>query len=80
MLIGKSKKSEKIKKKRQLGANHLSSDNLLEKREENAEDEVYQMSSGDEDYSKGMKSTILASRKPFFSITYNFPGQILDVW
>lgn len=55
---GKSKKAEKMKEKRQLVTNHISSDNLLEKRAENAEDEVYQMSSGDEDYSKGMKKWI----------------------
>ncbi|KAG8366996.1 hypothetical protein BUALT_Bualt16G0026500 [Buddleja alternifolia] len=57
-LVGKSKKSGKTKKKSQLLANEISHDNLLEKREEDAEDEVYQMSSGDEDYSKGMKKWI----------------------
>ncbi|KAG6406739.1 hypothetical protein SASPL_134348 [Salvia splendens] len=56
---GKLKNTERKKKKRQLVSNHEPSDSLLETREENAEDEVYQMSSGDEDYSKGMKSMIL---------------------
>ncbi|KAL1534413.1 hypothetical protein AAHA92_30596 [Salvia divinorum] len=55
---GKSKNPERKKKKRQLVSNHVPSDNFLETREENAEDEVYQMSSGDEDYSKGMKKWI----------------------
>ncbi|KAH6761814.1 ribosomal RNA-processing 7 protein [Perilla frutescens var. hirtella] len=55
---GKSKGPEKMKEKTQLVANHISSITLLEKRAENAEDEVYQMSSGDEDYSKGMKKWI----------------------
>ncbi|XP_047945842.1 uncharacterized protein LOC125192342 isoform X2 [Salvia hispanica] len=55
---GKSKHPERKKKKRQLVSNHIPSDNLLETREENVEDEVYQMSSGDEDYSKGMKKWI----------------------
>ncbi|KAK4426291.1 Ribosomal RNA-processing protein 7A [Sesamum alatum] len=55
---GKSKKPGKIEKKKQFVANELSSDNLLEKRGEDAEDEVYQMSSGDEDYSKGMRKWI----------------------
>ncbi|XP_042058012.1 uncharacterized protein LOC121802405 isoform X2 [Salvia splendens] len=55
---GKSKHPERKKKKRQLVSNHIPSDNLLETREENVEDEVYQMSSGDEDYSKGMKEWI----------------------
>ena len=59
MLLGKSKNRESKKKKRQLVSNNVTSDDLLETREENAEDEVYQMSSGDEDYSKGMKSMIL---------------------
>lgn len=66
LLIGKSKKPEKMKRKRHLVANDLSSDNLLEKRGEDVEDEVYQMSSGDEDYSKGMKSMILVSGTPYF--------------
>ncbi|XP_042008226.1 uncharacterized protein LOC121756874 [Salvia splendens] len=55
---GKLKNTERKKKKRQLVSNHEPSDSLLETREENAEDEVYQMSSGDEDYSKGMKKWI----------------------
>ncbi|KAL8546154.1 hypothetical protein ACS0TY_006033 [Phlomoides rotata] len=60
--IGKSKKAGKMKKK-QFVATDISSDKLLEKRGEekqgdNAEDEVYEMSSGDEDYSKGMKKWI----------------------
>ncbi|XP_047981651.1 uncharacterized protein LOC125222850 isoform X2 [Salvia hispanica] len=55
---GKSKNRESKKKKRQLVSNNVTSDDLLETREENAEDEVYQMSSGDEDYSKGMKKWI----------------------
>lgn len=56
-MIGKSKKPRKMKKK-QLEATNISSENLLEKRGD-VEDEVYEMSSGDEDYSKGMKSMIL---------------------
>ncbi|KAI3462834.1 hypothetical protein Pfo_019497 [Paulownia fortunei] len=55
---GKSTKPGKTEKKSQLVANELSPDNLLEKRGEDAEDEVYQMSSGDEDYTKGMKKWI----------------------
>ncbi|KAL0396639.1 UNVERIFIED_CONTAM: Ribosomal RNA-processing protein 7A [Sesamum calycinum] len=38
-------------------------DYLLEKRGEDAEDEVYQMSSGDEDYSKGMRKWITQYRQ-----------------
>lgn len=71
-MTGKLKKAEKIKKKKRLVANQSSSDNLLEKREENAEDEVYQMSSGDEDYSKGMKSMILVSQKSAFLLRIIF--------
>ncbi|KAL3844553.1 hypothetical protein ACJIZ3_001956 [Penstemon smallii] len=55
---GKSKKSAKRKKKSRSLENELVHDNVLEKREETAEDEVYQMSSGDEDYSKGMQKWI----------------------
>ncbi|XP_057768536.1 uncharacterized protein LOC130988653 isoform X2 [Salvia miltiorrhiza] len=57
---GKSKNPERKKKKRPLVSNHISSDNLLETREGSVEeeDEVYQMSSGDEDYSRGMKKWI----------------------
>ncbi|PIN12800.1 hypothetical protein CDL12_14594 [Handroanthus impetiginosus] len=55
---GKSKKPGKTKKKSQLLANESSPDNLLEKKREDAEDEVYLMSSGDEDCSKGMKKWI----------------------
>lgn len=57
-MIGKSKKAGK-KKRKQLVATDISSANLLENRGDDAEDEVYEMSSGDEDYSKGMKSMIL---------------------
>ncbi|KAK4409784.1 hypothetical protein Sango_0051400 [Sesamum angolense] len=60
---GKSKKPGKIEKKKQLVANELSPDFLLEKRGEDAEDEVYQMSSGDEDYSKGMRKWITLYRQ-----------------
>ncbi|KAL2252342.1 uncharacterized protein LOC105167502 isoform X1 [Sesamum indicum] len=56
--MGKSKKPGKREKKKQLEANELSPHNLLEKRGEDTEDEVYQMSSGDEDYSKGMRKWI----------------------
>ncbi|KAL0430378.1 UNVERIFIED_CONTAM: Ribosomal RNA-processing protein 7A [Sesamum radiatum] len=59
--MGKSKKPEKIEKKKKLVANELSPDYLLEKRGEG--DEVYQMSSGDEDYSKGMRKWITQYRQ-----------------
>lgn len=59
MLIGKSKKLGKIKKKKQVVAADLSSDRGEENRGDDAE--VYQMSSGDEDFSNGMKGMILIS-------------------
>ncbi|KAL0380970.1 UNVERIFIED_CONTAM: hypothetical protein Sangu_0161300 [Sesamum angustifolium] len=62
-MVGKSKKPGKIEKKKQLVANELSPDYLLEKRGEDAEHEVYQMSSGDEDYSKGMRKWITQYRQ-----------------
>ncbi|XP_042006073.1 uncharacterized protein LOC121754846 [Salvia splendens] len=55
---GKSKNTERKKRKGSLCQIMKPSDSLLETREEIAEDEVYQMSSGDEDYSKGMKKWI----------------------
>lgn len=61
-MIGKSKKHGKVKKRSTSVANELAPNNPPEKGDEDMEDEVYQMSSGDEDYSKGMKSTILLSR------------------
>ncbi|XP_022884211.1 uncharacterized protein LOC111400952 isoform X2 [Olea europaea var. sylvestris] len=54
-----SKKARKIKKKDQLLINQSSQRNSLEKKGEAAEDEVYEMSSGDEDSSKGMKKWIM---------------------
>ncbi|KAK6128770.1 hypothetical protein DH2020_037476 [Rehmannia glutinosa] len=56
--IGKSNKRGKMKKKSRSVENEISSSNLLEKRGEDVQDEVYQMSSGDEDYTKGMKKWI----------------------
>ncbi|XP_022884210.1 uncharacterized protein LOC111400952 isoform X1 [Olea europaea var. sylvestris] len=56
---GNSKKARKIKKKDQLLINQSSQRNSLEKKGEAAEDEVYEMSSGDEDSSKGMKKWIM---------------------
>ncbi|KAL6507397.1 hypothetical protein OROGR_023592 [Orobanche gracilis] len=54
---GKSKKHEKIEKKSRTLENELSHDNLLESRGEDAQDEIYQKSSGNEDYSKEMKKS-----------------------
>lgn len=51
-------KNPKSTKKSQLLANESSTDNLLEKRGEDTKDEVYEMSSGDDDYSRGMKKWI----------------------
>lgn len=80
LLIGKSKKTKKMNRKRQLVSDCTSSDNLLETRDENAEEEFYQMSSGDEDYSKGMKSMILVSQKSYFVLMCEvFLGKILVV-
>ncbi|CAA3026823.1 ribosomal RNA-processing 7 homolog A [Olea europaea subsp. europaea] len=56
---GNSKKARTIKKKDQLLINQSSLENSLEKKGEAAEDEVYEMSSGDEDSSKGMKKWIM---------------------
>ncbi|KAL3813528.1 hypothetical protein ACJIZ3_014796 [Penstemon smallii] len=56
---GKSKRAAKMKNNSGLLANGLTQNNLLEKREEAAEDQVYEMSSGDEDYSKGMQKWIM---------------------
>ncbi|KAL7094587.1 hypothetical protein ACP275_11G113700 [Erythranthe tilingii] len=55
---GKSKKAAKRKQRSRAVANELSVDSLLEKGED-VEDEVYEMSSGDEDNSKGMKKWIM---------------------
>ncbi|KAL8038482.1 hypothetical protein ABFX02_11G110200 [Erythranthe guttata] len=54
---GKSKKAGKRKQRSRAVANELSVDSLPEKAD--AEDEVYEMSSGDEDHSKGMKKWIM---------------------
>lgn len=79
-MIGKSKNPKKMNKKTQLVSNHTSSDNLPKTRDENADAEVYQMSSGDEDYSKGMKSMIPVSQKSWFLLLCeNFLGRILVV-
>ncbi|KAL6521677.1 hypothetical protein OROGR_018246 [Orobanche gracilis] len=59
---GKSKRCGKIHKSRPVEST-LSLDNLLESRGEDAQDEIYQMSSGDEDYSKGMKKWITQYRQ-----------------
>lgn len=56
---GNSKKARKIKKKDQLLINQSSQENSLEQKGEAAEDKVYEMSSGDEDSSKGMKKWIM---------------------
>ncbi|KAK6152654.1 hypothetical protein DH2020_012293 [Rehmannia glutinosa] len=55
---GKSNKRGKMKRKSRSVENEISSNNLLEKRGEDVQDEVYEMSSGDEDYTKGMKKWI----------------------
>ncbi|KAL3643845.1 hypothetical protein CASFOL_011777 [Castilleja foliolosa] len=55
---GKSKNPGKTKKKSRSVKNEVTPDKLLESREEDTQDEVYQMSSGDEDSSKGMKKWI----------------------
>ncbi|KAL3636522.1 hypothetical protein CASFOL_018821 [Castilleja foliolosa] len=55
---GKSKKPGKTKKKSRSVKNEVTPDKLLESRGEDTHDEVYQMSSGDEDCSKGMKKWI----------------------
>ncbi|GER25117.1 ribosomal RNA-processing protein-like protein [Striga asiatica] len=55
---GESKKPRKTKKKNRRVRDELASDNLLESRGQDDHDEVYQMSSGDEDCSKGMKKWI----------------------
>ncbi|KAL2522885.1 uncharacterized protein Fot_26808 [Forsythia ovata] len=53
-----SKKARKIKKKDRLLVNQSSQENSVEKKGEAEEYEVYEMSSGDEDSSKGMKKWI----------------------
>ncbi|CAA0829176.1 Unknown protein [Striga hermonthica] len=55
---GESKNPGKTKKKNQRVRGESASDNLLETRGQDDHDEVYQMSSGDEDCSKGMKKWI----------------------
>ncbi|KAL6499185.1 hypothetical protein OROHE_026213 [Orobanche hederae] len=59
----KSKRHGKIHRKSRPEESELSLDNLLESRGEDAQDEIYQMSSGDEDYSKGMKKWITQYRQ-----------------
>ncbi|XP_075498698.1 uncharacterized protein LOC142537047 [Primulina tabacum] len=56
---GKPKKSTKQKKKRKLLGKESSQDDLLKKKGNVADDEVDQMSSGDEDNSKGMKKWVM---------------------
>ncbi|XP_057491523.1 uncharacterized protein LOC130777263 isoform X2 [Actinidia eriantha] len=51
-----SKKARKSKKKARLSSRK--DENLLDRREEPEQTEVYEMSSGDEDYSRGMKKLI----------------------
>ncbi|GFQ06584.1 ribosomal RNA-processing protein 7 homolog a [Phtheirospermum japonicum] len=55
---GKSKKPGKTKKKSRSVKNEANPDKFLESRGDDTQDEVYQMSSGDEDCSKGMKKWI----------------------
>lgn len=62
LMVGKPKMSAKQKKKRRLLGKESSQDDFLEKKGNVAVDEAYQMSSGDEDYSKGMKSMVLCIR------------------
>lgn len=50
---GKSKKSKKKKREHDTSKED---ENIMEKRGETNQDEAYCISSGDEDYSKGMKS------------------------
>ncbi|XP_073292958.1 uncharacterized protein [Primulina huaijiensis] len=56
---GKPKKSAKQKKERKVLGKDSSQDDLLKKKGNVADDEVDQMSSGDEDNSKGMKKWVM---------------------
>ncbi|KZV14674.1 hypothetical protein F511_41390 [Dorcoceras hygrometricum] len=58
-VVEKPKMSAKKKRKRRLLGKESSQDDLLEKKRNAADDEADQMSSGDEDCSKGMKKWIM---------------------